>query len=209
MRAMPPVLYFDLGSPYAYLAVERADAVLGCAPELEPVLLGAIFRWRGSGSWARTDARAERIAEIEERARRYGLPRMTWPADWPADGLAAMRAATWAAREGRCVEFARAVFHRQFAADADARSAHSAGADITDLSVLSMCAGQAGLDPAGLSAAIEASAIKDDLRARTERAWEAGVRGIPSLRTAGTVYYGDDSLEAAARAARAAPTATG
>ena len=47
----PPLLFYDLGSPYAYLAVERAERVLGAPPELRPVLLGAIFAARGSGSW--------------------------------------------------------------------------------------------------------------------------------------------------------------
>ena len=94
-------LYFDLGSPYAYLALERAGSVLGQAPELEPVLLGAIFRWRGRGSWARTDQRSVGMTEVERRARRYGLPSLVWPPAWPTDGLAAMRAATWA-RPGCC-----------------------------------------------------------------------------------------------------------
>jgi 2-hydroxychromene-2-carboxylate isomerase len=52
-----PALYFDLGSPYAYLAFARAPAVLGVEPRLEPVLLGAIFQARGPGSWSQTDAR--------------------------------------------------------------------------------------------------------------------------------------------------------
>ena len=48
-------LYYDLASPYAYLAVSRAAEVLGAAPRLQPVLVGAIFGWRGRGSWALTD----------------------------------------------------------------------------------------------------------------------------------------------------------
>src|SRR5829696_3481699 len=36
-------LYYDLASPYAYLAVARAADVLGAEPELKPVLVGAIF----------------------------------------------------------------------------------------------------------------------------------------------------------------------
>lgn len=42
MRDWPPVsdtvLYFDLASPYSYLAVMRAEEVLGGEPELQPVL---------------------------------------------------------------------------------------------------------------------------------------------------------------------------
>jgi 2-hydroxychromene-2-carboxylate isomerase len=67
-------LFYDLGSPYGYLAVARAPAVLGGDPELVPVLLGAIFAERGHGSWSQTDSRAENVTEVERRAREYGLP---------------------------------------------------------------------------------------------------------------------------------------
>jgi 2-hydroxychromene-2-carboxylate isomerase len=80
-------LYFDLGSPYAYLAVARAEAVFGRQPDLEPVLLGAIFRLRGSGSWSQTSERATGIAEVQRRALAYGLPAVAWPDGWPLDGL--------------------------------------------------------------------------------------------------------------------------
>src|SRR4051812_50031887 len=89
-------LYFDLGSPYASLAVARAPSMLGSEPVLRPVLLGAIFRARGTGSWAHTEGRAAGIAEVERRAAAYGLPPLRWPPGWPGNGLQAMRAAGWA-----------------------------------------------------------------------------------------------------------------
>ena len=53
---MAAALYYDLGSPYAYLAVARCEHVLGDV-SLEPVLVGAIFAHRGWGSWGVTDER--------------------------------------------------------------------------------------------------------------------------------------------------------
>src|SRR5579859_1142094 len=184
------ILCFDLGSPYAYLACHRAADVLGAPPELEPILLGAIFRMRGWGSWAAGPEREARIADVEERARRYGLPELRWPAGWPGDGLAAMRAARWAKREHSLPAFAQAVFHAQFAE----------GAHIADLAMLAACAQRAGLDPQGLQAAIATPEIKDELRRATDAAWAAGVRGIPTLEVAGHMFYGDDQLESAAAA---------
>jgi len=95
----PPLLFYDLGSPYAYLAVERAAHVLGAPPDLRPVLLGAIFAARGHGSWSATPQRDAGMAEVERRAAAYGLPPLRWPGDWPPNTLAAMRAAVWADRE--------------------------------------------------------------------------------------------------------------
>jgi 2-hydroxychromene-2-carboxylate isomerase len=180
-------LYFDLGSPYAYLAIERAQSVLGQPPALVPVLVGAIFGWRGHGSWAVTAERAAGMAEIERRAREYGLPPMDWPPEWPANALNAMRCATWAARQRRVLEFAHVVGLRQW----------TQAADIADLDVLVACAGEAGLDAEAMLEAIRAPELKEDLRATTERAFQTGVRGVPTVRVGEQLFFGDDRLERA------------
>jgi 2-hydroxychromene-2-carboxylate isomerase len=182
------ILYFDLGSPYAYLAVERAPSVLGGEPRLVPVLLGGIFRKRGFGSWSQTGVRESRVTELAARAERYGLPPLRWPAAWPADGLKAMRCATWASSRGGVSEFARALYRLQFAE----------GADIADEEVLAAAGRAAGLDAGDMLAAADQPHVKDELRAATELAWERGVRGVPSLLVGDTLFYGDDQLELAA-----------
>jgi 2-hydroxychromene-2-carboxylate isomerase len=187
-RVTAPELFYDLGSPYAYLAVERAERVLGVAPVLRPVLVGAIFVARGHGSWSQTQGRAEGIAEIERRAAAYGLPPVRWPPGWPPNTLPAMRAAVWAERHGRGAAFARAAFRRAFAA----------GEDLADVAVLARAAAGAGLPAGELAAALADPAIKDELRARTEAALALGVRGVPTLRIGERLLYGDDRLEEAA-----------
>ncbi len=184
-----PTLYYDLGSPYSYLAVERAASVLGVEPRLEPILVGGIFVERGHGSWSLTPERAQRIAQIEERAERYGLPPLSWPEGWPNNTLKAMRAATWAQGVGAGREFALAGFRRAFAE----------GADLSELDRLREVAVEAGLDGEEMSVAIERPETKDALRLATARAWEEGVVGVPSLAAGGEVFFGDDRLEAAAR----------
>jgi 2-hydroxychromene-2-carboxylate isomerase len=183
-----PVLYFDLASPYAYLAVARAASLLPEPPELEPILLGAIFKLRGSGSWAHTSNREMRMAEIEARARHYGLPHIAWPQNWPTNALAAMRAATWAKEEGHVEAFAKAVYRAEFVR----------GEDPADVGRLAGCAEEVGLDGEALKEAIQRQAIKDKLRQATTAAWTAGVSGVPTLIANGVLYYGDDQLELAA-----------
>jgi 2-hydroxychromene-2-carboxylate isomerase len=187
-----PILYIDLASPYAYLAAERAAAVLGVEPRLEVVLVGAIFGWRGRGSWALTDQRAPGMAEIERRAADYGLPPLVWPAHWPANSLHASRAALWAEGRGALVPFVHAVFHRQFAA----------GADIQDHDVLRAAAQDAGLPPEEIDAATGDAALKASLKQRTEAAWAAGVPGVPTTMVGGEPFFGDDRLPDAAAARR-------
>jgi predicted DsbA family dithiol-disulfide isomerase len=101
-----------------------------------------------------------------------------------------MRCATWAHEQGGGEAFARAVFERQFVE----------GEDIADLELLLECARGADLDAEALSAALEQPAVKDSLREATDRAWEAGVRGVPTVRVGESVFYGDDQLELVADA---------
>ena len=187
---MTAELYFDLGSPYAYLAMERAESVLGPSVVFVPVLVGAIFGWRGHGSWALTGERAAGMAEIERRAREYGLPPMHWPPEWPANALSAMRCATWAARRRQVEEFARVVGRRQW----------TQAADIADLDVLAGCAEEAGVDAAAMLEAIRAPELKEQLRATTEQAFDDGVRGVPTVRVGDQLFFGDDRLEQAGAA---------
>lgn len=183
-----PILYYDLGSPYAYLAVERADDVLDIEPRLEPILVGGIFVERGHGSWAHTPERELRIEEIETRAERYGLSPFAWPEGWPNNTLKAMRAAVWADQLGEGRRFALTAFRRAF----------SEGADLSRMEEVVAVAASLGLAVEEVAGAIEAQETKDSLRESTARAWARGVSGVPCIEVDGEIFYGDDRLEAAA-----------
>jgi 2-hydroxychromene-2-carboxylate isomerase len=190
-----PRFYYDLGSPYAYLASERitglfAEAGVG-APEWQPILLGGLFKRFDRSSWGLGPKRAAGIAECERRAAEYGLPPIRWPDPWPPDGLFAMRAATYAKEIGRTVSFSLAVFRQAFAA----------GRDLSDPDTVLLAAAAAEIHPRAMVAAIERESLKSALREATERAGDLGVRGVPSVVVDGEVFWGDDRLEQAVRAA--------
>jgi 2-hydroxychromene-2-carboxylate isomerase len=181
--------YYDLGSPYAWLAAERADAVLGrSGVAWTPVLLGGLFAATGRSSWARTPARADGMAEVARRARDRGLPPPRWPDPWPNDGLRAMRAAVHAHALGHGRAFALAAFRVHF----------TEGRALSEEAGLALAARRAGLDADDLLAATGAQEVKDRLRALTEAALAAGVTGVPSVRVGDVVVWGDDRLEEAA-----------
>jgi 2-hydroxychromene-2-carboxylate isomerase len=182
--------YFDVGSPYAYLAAERLADVVPGPVVWQPVLLGGLFKLTGRSSWALGDHRRRQagMADIERRARAYGLPPLRWPDPWPTDYLAAMRAVTYACGVGVGVGFALAAFRHAFVDGADLRRiAHV------------VHAGRAvGLDPAEMTAAVEDLHVKQTLREATEGAYERGVLGVPTLAVGGELFWGDDRLEEAA-----------
>ncbi|HEY1285096.1 MAG TPA: DsbA family protein [Solirubrobacterales bacterium] len=187
--------YFDLGSPYAYLTAERVSGLFSEGgleqPEWRPILLGGLFQRFGRDSWANGPGRAEGIAEVERRAREYGLPPIAWPEPWPGNTLFAMRVATFAKQTGRTVSFALAGFRQAFAA----------GRDLTQHDNVLLAAAACELHPNAVLKATQTRAVKDELREATERAAETGVIGVPSLAVDGTVFWGDDRVPEAVEAA--------
>jgi 2-hydroxychromene-2-carboxylate isomerase len=187
-----PTFYYDLGSPYAYLAAERMQRVLPVVPVWQPILLGGIWKETGGRSWATTDKREEGIAEIERRAGRYGLMPVRWPDGWPNNTLTAMRAAIFAQQTGRAVAFSLAAFRQAFAA----------GKDLSDIDNVLIAAAACELHPTAVLKGIEMQSTKDRLRAMTREAYERGVRGVPTVAVGGELFWGDERLEDAAAALR-------
>ena len=186
----PPVFYYDLGSPYAWLAAERIHHVLPQTAVWQPILLGGIWQQTGGRSWATTEKRDEGMREIEERAARYGLLPVRWPVNWPNNGLQVMRAATFAHQIGRTVAFSLAAFRQAFAA----------GRDLSEIDNVLIAAAACELHPNAVVKGIELQSTKDRLRQATQEAYERGLRGVPSVVGGDEVFWGDDRLEHAAAA---------
>jgi 2-hydroxychromene-2-carboxylate isomerase len=185
-----PVFYYDLGSPYAYLAAERIHSVLPEPPLWQPILLGGIWKVTGGRSWATTERRDEGMAEVERRADEYELQPVRWPEGWPNNTLQAMRAAIFAQQTGRTVAFSLAAFRQAFAG----------GKDLSDVDNVLIAAAACELHPNAVLKGIESQSVKDRLRAATQEAIERGVTGVPTVAVGDRLFWGDDRLEEAAAA---------
>lgn len=193
---MPEVsFYYDLGSPYAYLAADRVDLQFDVDTEVkwEPVLLGGIFKATGRSSWAETPLRDDGIAEIATRASSRGLPAFVYPEPWPNNGLTAMRAAVKAHMMGAGRRFAMEAFAVQF----------NDGLPLSDPENIELAAHRAGLDPGDLLAATQDPEVKQKLIDNTEAAIAVGAIGVPTVVVDGKPFWGDDRLHEAAAAANA------
>lgn len=60
---------------------------------------------------------------------------------------------------------------------------------------------EAGIDREGLRAGVQRPEIKQRLRANTDEALRRGVTGVPTVALDGALFWGDDRLEDAAKAA--------
>jgi 2-hydroxychromene-2-carboxylate isomerase len=188
---MPVItFYFDVGSPYVYLAAERLGNLIPGEVVWQPVLLGGLFKLTGRSSWALGDYRRRQIgmAEIERRALSYGLPPVRWPDPWPTDYLTAMRATTFAFSIGRGRDFAmQAVRH-----------AFQQGADLRITAKVLAVGRQVGIDAKQLEAGVRDPQIKQQLREATDEAYARGVIGVPTVAIDDELFWGDDRLEDAA-----------
>ncbi len=198
--------FFDISSGWAWLAAERIGTLI---PEASwrPVYLPALLQLNGRQSWVLSspDQVDQRLGELTERARRYGLAPPAWPAGYPLslpavsrpkEWLRVLRAATVAREHGRCEAFSLAAM----------RATHYDGRDLTDPDQLSVLASSVGLDGDAVMAATGDPAVKAALKDETEAAFAAGAPGVPTVVTGNAVYWGDDRLDDAARAAGGEPS---
>jgi 2-hydroxychromene-2-carboxylate isomerase len=172
--------FFDLASPWTYLAAERVDRLF----------VGV--RWQPALDDALSDLPDDEVDRraAERRAAELRMP-LVWPDAWPATGRSAMRVAGMAAEHGRGAAFVLAA----------SRLAFCGGYDIDDPEILAEAAAAAGL---GLDECLRAAGqLHRD--ASAERAALAllrrGANRLPALLVGRALYCGEDRLREAAAAA--------
>jgi 2-hydroxychromene-2-carboxylate isomerase len=168
--AESPAFFFDLASPTAYVAAERA---LHDHPGVEwvPVLACEL---PGAESWDAFRCAEERdiaLAQIERAAAEQGLQPLRWPDPFPFDSLFAMRVATYAKQIGRTVAFALAAYRQAFAG----------GRSLAEPDNVVIAAAACEMHPAAVLKAAELRGVREALDAATARAASLGVRDVPAV----------------------------
>lgn len=175
-RATRATFYFDLGSPFTYLAAERVDRQL-TSVSWRPVL-GEIV-----------EAVPPSRALAEERARALGLP-IVWPEPGVGSTRPAMRVAALAAERGCGAAFVLAA----------SRLAFCGGFELDHPEVLAEAAAAAGL---GLDECLRAagdSSRDRAMEAAATRLAELGVVRLPAVRVGRVLFSGEDRLSEAVAA---------
>lgn len=180
--------FFDLISPYSWLALARAEsfaAAHGVRWRVQPVVYGAILDATGLVGPGEIDVKRRAMAaDVARLARRDGLQFVGPPAH-PFRSLEALRAVCVFQDDARALSLARAL----------AAACWEQGRDLTDAAVLADVVARAGLPAADLAARIADPAVKARLRANTERALALGVFGVPTFCVDGELFWGQDRLD--------------
>jgi 2-hydroxychromene-2-carboxylate isomerase len=188
-----PVFYYDVSSPYAYLAAVRVDDVLPVRPHWQPIAFGAIVRKLGKVPWSLKPERQEHFDAISGRAAERGLPAVRYPEGWPVQtySLIPLRLATIT---GEDQDLLRALSRELF------RTMFAEGQHLADLDAVLAAAERAGIPRDQVREGVESQEVKDRLRAATEEALARGVTGVPTVAVEDQLFWGDDRLEDAAAA---------
>ncbi len=194
---LPIDFWFDFSCPYAYLASTQRHKLARDAQSIvtpQPFLLGGVFRALGQTQNLGTTlsppkARHNRL-DVIRWAAWFDVPLAT-PLRHPNRPVEALRAllATPTAHWDAVIDgfFALYWVHAR---------------DISDPSVLRACLLELNLDADAILQRAQSDAVKDELRARTDRALAAGVFGAPAFVVNGQLFWGQDRLPFVVRAAQ-------
>src|SRR3954451_20927755 len=177
-RARTAAFHFDLADPGTYLAAERVDRLFPGIAWI-PTSLTAL-----RGPWAGDD-------DVAARAGALRMP-LVWPERHPAPRPAAMRAAAYAAEQGRGAAFSLAA----------SRLAFCGGFDLDDPEVLAEAAAAAGI---GLRECLQAAgetARDAPAEAEAQRLLAAGADRLPVVRVGRLIFAGEERVTAAVAAWR-------
>lgn len=185
--------FYDLSSPWTYLAFNNVQSVLestGAEVIWRPFLVGGVFNAVNTGVY---EARAEpmnpkvvhNFSWLHEWAELAGLPLNFPTVHHPVKSVLAMRACcTLEADQSALQRFSAAAFDAYFAR----------GENIDDPAVLKSVANGCDLDGEGLIEMASEQRVKDQLRSNTEEAISRGAFGSPTMFVGDALYFGNDQL---------------
>jgi 2-hydroxychromene-2-carboxylate isomerase len=178
--ARRPTFYFDLASPYTYLAAERADRMFSG------------LEWLPASSDALQCAIAlgdEERARIARRAALLGLP-MVWPVGPALPVVGAMRVASLAAERGLGAAFVLAA----------SRLVFCGGFELDDPEILAEAAAAAGIDLGEMLHAAGDERRDGAIEEAGRKLLAAGADRLPALRVGRMLFCGEHRLSEAVAA---------
>jgi 2-hydroxychromene-2-carboxylate isomerase len=187
-----PAFFFDLASPVAYMAAERA---LQSHPGVEwvPVLARELPGADTFDAYRCAEERDIAFSQIERDVVAAGLQALRWPEPFPFDSLLAMRVATYAKQIGRTVAFALAAYRQAFAG----------GRSLAEPDNVVIAAAACEMHPTAVMKAAELRGVSQALQTATARAIALGVRDVPAVWDGEHLRHGEAvSVTAAARRRR-------
>lgn len=183
--------FFDVASPYTYLAASRIDDLAsnaGLSVVWKPFLLGGVFKATGNTLPAAVAPKAAYMLEDLRRLASLYDVGFSFPAsNFPLNSILPQRALTalYLQDQDSMKTLAKELFRRYWSEDAD----------LSEPDVLAQIASDVGLDGEALVAKAARQEVKDALRELTDEAVARGAFGAPTFFYDDELYFGNDRLE--------------
>ena len=186
--------FYDLSSPWTYIAFHNLDALIartGVSVRLRPILVGGVFNAVNPSVYAAREA-ADKLKfkhswrVMRDWAKLAGVE-INFPSIYhPAKSINAMRMACALAGDQVALKtFTKAAFASYFGTQEN----------LDDPDVLVAVANNAGLDGEAMRVASQTDAVKALLRANTDEVIARGGYGSPTIFVdADKMYFGNDQL---------------
>jgi 2-hydroxychromene-2-carboxylate isomerase len=186
--------FYDLSSPWTYIAFHNLDALIartGVSVRLRPILVGGVFNAVNPSVYAAREAADNPKLKhnwrvMRDWAKLAGVE-LNFPSIYhPAKSINAMRMACSLAGDQVALKtFTKAAFESYFGAQEN----------LDDPDVLVAVANKAGLDGEAMRIASQTDAVKALLRANTDEVIARGGYGSPTIFVdTDKMYFGNDQL---------------
>ncbi len=187
--------YFDLISPYSYLAYTQMGRICGAHGAelvLRPMLLGAVHKSSGARPATEIPAKEHYMLEdLELWAEHYGVP-MRFPEPFPFRTLKTMRAAVWCA--GRSERDLDAFVREAFGLYWEEGGAPKGLGEEHEDGPIREVARRIRANPEEVLRGATEPETKQALKNATSAALERGVFGAPTFFVGDKMFWGNDRL---------------
>jgi 2-hydroxychromene-2-carboxylate isomerase len=183
--------FFDIGSPYSFLAATRLDGLARrtrSEVQWKPLLLGGVFKAVGSGPPVQIEPKARHmLTDLRRWSHRCEVD-LRFPSRFPLNTLKTQRALVAVGRGARAdmvPAFALALFRAYWCQDRD----------VSDEGEIARIATEMGLDGEALVSSLGEPEVKDRLRELTDDAVRRGAFGAPTFFVGDEMFFGNDRLD--------------
>ena len=187
--------YFDFGSPYAFLAhkeIRKLEKENSIKIKFKPILLGALLKLSGLKPLIDIPIKGKyMIRDCKLWAEKYNIE-FKFNNYFPIITLTLMRCVLVAEKEDFSENFINKVF------DAIWKD----GLNLNDNLIVEKLIKNLDINPKKFLLETTDAKIKDELKKRTDEAYDKGIFGVPSFIVNNKIFWGQDRLEFAVSESR-------
>jgi len=184
----PFEFYFDFSSPYTYLAhkqIRKIEKENSIKIRYMPILLGGLFKLAGIKANVDIPAKGKyMIRDCKLFAEKYNIV-FKFNSYFPILTLSLMKSVLVAEKKGFAQNFIDEVFDAIWID----------GLNLNDNSIVEKLMKNLDINPRNFLLESGENEIKEDLKKRTEDAFNKGIFGAPSFMVNNKIFWGQDRLE--------------